>query len=412
MPPRAAGQQAILFIWFTVLIDTIGFGIVLPVLPELIMELTGVEVSEAATYGGFLATTFAVAQFVFGPVIGNLSDRFGRRPVLLAALLAFGLDYILMGVAPNLTWLFIGRLIAGITGAAVTPANAFVADVSPPDKRAQNFGLMGAAFGLGFILGPAVGGLLGHFGTRAPFFAAAACALLNVAYGWFVLPESLPPESRRPFSWRRASLLGTWSHLSRYPVVAGLIGVLFLWQLAHQSLPNIWAYFTEYRFGWSEAAVGWSLAYAGLTMMAVQAGLTRVLVPRFGERRATFWGLVIGALGFLGYAWSTHGWMMYLWITIAAPSGVVFPSIRGIMSQQIPADAQGELQGGIASLYSLTSIIGPVMMTQLFSRFTAETAPVQFAGAAFLFAAVLTTASIALFLRTGRSAAQGLGIGD
>ncbi len=402
MPNQIPRPQALAFIWLTVLIDTIGFGIVLPVLPELIMDLTDVGLSRASVYGGWLAMTFAVAQFLFGPIMGNLSDRFGRRPVLLVSLVAFGLDYILMGLAPSMGWLFVGRWLAGMSGAAHAPANAFVADISAPEKRAQNFGLLGAAFGLGFILGPAVGGLLGRWGPRAPFFAAAGSALLNALYGWFVLPESLPRKSRRPFSWRRASLLGTWKHLCSFPMVAGLISVLFLWQLAHQVLPTTWAFYTMLKFHWSEAAVGYSLAYAGVTLMAVQGGLTRAIVPRLGERWATLGGLAFGVLGFMGYAWANPGWTMYVWITIAAPSGLVFPSIRALLSQQIPANAQGELQGGISSLYSLTTIVGPVMMTQLFGYFTASDRAVYFPGAAFAFASLLTLCSIVLFVRTER----------
>ncbi|MBX7165863.1 MAG: TCR/Tet family MFS transporter [Pirellulales bacterium] len=399
MSTVSPGPRAILFIWLTVLIDTIGLGIVLPVLPELISQLEGVPTNEAARYGGYLATTFAIAQFIFGPVMGNLSDRFGRRPVLLAALLAFGLDYLLMGAAPSLAWLFVGKLVAGITGATVTSANTYVADVTPPDKRAQYFGFMGAAFGLGFILGPALGGLLGHWGPRAPFWAAAVTALANVAYGWLVLPESLPRESRRPFSWHRASLWGTWKQLSRYSVVVGLIGVLFLWMLAHQSLPHTWAYYARFRLKWDEAQVGMSLAFAGVTMMAVQGFLTGTIVRVLGEWRACLFGLITGIIGFVGYGLADRGWMVYLFIVVMAPAGVVFPSIRALMSQQIPADSQGELQGGISSLHSLTSIFGPILMTQLFAYFSSAGAFIYLPGAAFLFAGLLSIGSLALLIR-------------
>jgi DHA1 family tetracycline resistance protein-like MFS transporter len=393
---------ALAFIFVTVLIDTIGFGIVMPVTPNLIMELTEVNVSQAAVYGGWLAFAYAVMQFIFGPIIGNLSDRFGRRPVLLLSLLAFGIDYALMGFAPTIEWLFLGRALAGIAGASHTTANAYIADVSPPEKRAQNFGLMGAAFGLGFILGPALGGLIGDYGTRAPFFAAAALALVNLAYGAFVLPESLPRESRRPFHWRRANTLGTILQLRQYPAVGLLATVVFLWVLGHQVLPTTWAFFAQQKFGWSPAEIGFSLAFAGVLMAAVQAGLTRVLVPRLGERGAVLVGLTMGGLGYLAYAFAPVGWMIYPAMLIGMLGGLTFPSLNALMSHGVPKSSQGELQGAVASLYSLTAIIGPVMMTQLFGFFTSPAAPIQFPGAAFVFAAFLTLLGLILFARAGR----------
>ena len=402
--PKQAGPHALVFIFVTVLIDTIGFGIILPVTPQLIMDLTGQGIGEASMAGGWLAFSYAIAQFLFGPVIGNLSDHFGRRPVLLFSLLAFGCDYALMGVAPTLSWLFLGRILAGIAGAAHTTANAYVADISSPEKRAQNFGMIGAAFGVGFILGPALGGLLGSFGPRAPFFAAAALAIVNLAYGYFVLPESLPVEHRRPFSWKRANTIGTLLQMRRYPVVWGMAGAMFIWQLAHQVLPNTWAYYTKLKFGWSEGEIGLSLAFAGLTMVVVQGGLTRVIVPRIGEPMAVFVGLTVGALSFLGYALADSTWLIYACLTFASFTGLAYPSMNALMSRQIPSSAQGELQGGVASLYSLTAIIGPLMMTQLFGYFTTTRAPVYFPGAAFAFAALLTVASIALFARATRAA--------
>ncbi len=403
---QPASKQAIAFILITVLIDTIGFGIVLPVLPDLIMELTGETVSQSSLDGGRLAFAYAVMQFLFGPIMGNLSDRFGRRIVLLLSLFAFGVDYALMGFAPSLTWLFVGRIVAGIAGAAQTTANAYVADVSPPEKRAQNFGLIGAAFGVGFILGPALGGLLAGFGTRAPFFAAAALALTNFAYGLFVLPESLPVERRRPFSWKRANTLGTLIHLNRYPTITGLAAALFLWQLAHQVLPTTWAFYTKLKFDWTAGEIGWSLAFAGVAMALTQGWLTRIVLPRWGERRTVLVGFTVGALAFMGYALANTSWLVYVCIACSSLMGLAYPSMNALMSHQVPASAQGELQGGLASMHSLTAIIGPLLMTELFGYFTSPQAPVYFPGAAFALASLLTLGCIALFVRTIRRAPQ------
>lgn len=400
--PPQTNRFALGFIFVTLLIDTIGFGIVLPVLPDLIMELTDVSVGQASLYAGWLAFSYALMQFIFGPVIGNLSDRFGRRPVLLFSLLAFGVDYTLMGFAPTIFWLFVGRAVAGIAGAAHTTANAYIADVSPPEKRAQNFGLMGAAFGIGFILGPALGGLLGDFGPRAPFFAAAGLAIVNMAYGIFVLPESLAPEARRPFHWQRANTLGTIVQMRRFPVVLALAVALFFWMLGHQVLPTTWAFYTKQKFNWSSTEIGFSLAFAGVLMALIQAGMTRVLIPRLGERRAVLVGLSAGAISYVGYGLATHGWMMYAIMPVGMFAGLTFPSLNALMSQQIPKNAQGELQGAVASTFSLTAIIGPVMMTQLFGYFAGGGAPIYFPGAAFLFATLLVLVSLVLFVRAAR----------
>ena len=402
MTPARAGATAVVFIFITVLIDTIGFGIIIPVTPELIMELTGEELSRAAIYGGWLWFVFAAMQFFCAPVLGNLSDRFGRRPVILLSLFALGLDYLVMGLAPTLAWLFVGRTIAGVAGAAYTPAYAYLADVSPPEKRAQNFGLIGAAFGMGFILGPAIGGLLGGLGSRAPFFAAAGLSLLNLIFGYAVLPESLSLEARRPFSLARANPLGTLLQMGRYPVVLGLAGALFLWQLAHQVLPSTWSFYTMLKFQWSEAQVGGSLAAVGVIMAISQGLLTRVLIPRLSERRSALIGLLFGAVAFLGYAYATQGWMLYGWMLAWFPAALVYPSLNALMSQQVPATSQGELQGGVASLYSLSSIAGPPVMTQLFGHFSASQARFYFPGAAFFFAALLALGSAVLFLRVLR----------
>ncbi|MGH7718545.1 MAG: TCR/Tet family MFS transporter [Gemmatimonadaceae bacterium] len=405
MIARTPGKHAVIFVAITVLLDTVGFGLIIPIMPTLLMELTGEGVSRAAIYGGWLTFAYAVMQFLFAPVLGNLSDRFGRRPVLLFAITALGLDYLLMGFAPTLGWLFVGRTIAGIAGASFTPAYAYVADITPPERRAQNFGLVSAAFGVGFILGPALGGLLGGLGPRAPFFAAAALSLGNVAYGYFVLAESLPPEKRRALHWRRANPLGTLLQMRRQPVVTGLLAALFIWMVGHQVMPATWSFYTKFRFGWSEAMIGASLALAGLVMVLSQTTLLRVVVPRLGERRAALMGIAIAGVGYLGYATATAGWMMLAWLATWFFGAIVMPSTNALMSQRMAADAQGELQGAVASLYSLSSIVGPPLMTQLFGRFSASDAPVHFPGAAFVAAAVLATTSLAIYWSATREPA-------
>lgn len=392
MTGRAPGKHALAFVTITVLLDVIGFALIIPVLPALLVELTGASVSRAAIDGGWLAFVYAAAQFICAPVLGNLSDRFGRRPVLLFAVGALGVDYLIMGFAPTLAWLFVGRTISGVAGASFTPAYAYVADISTPARRAQHFGTISAAFGVGFILGPALGGLLGGLGPRTPFFVAAALSLLNFAYGWLMLPESLPPERRRRFRWTRANPLGMLAQLRRHRVVLGLLAALFLWMLGHQVMPATWAFFTKFRFGWSEATIGASLAAAGVMMAASQAGLLRVVVPRLGERRAALAGIAIATVGYIGYATASAGWMMFAWLGTWLFGALVMPVTNALMSHRVAADAQGELQGAVASLYSLSSIMGPPLLTQLFGRFSAPGASVYLPGAAFLAAAALAAA--------------------
>ncbi|MBI4394084.1 MAG: TCR/Tet family MFS transporter [Euryarchaeota archaeon] len=386
------------FVVLTVLIDAIGFGIIIPVTPGLILELTGEGLSQAAIYGGWLFFSFAAVQFVCAPVLGNLSDRFGRRPVLLVSLLAFGIDYLIMGVAPSLLWLFLGRILAGIPGAAYTTAYAYIADSSPPKKRTQNFGMVGAAFGIGFILGPALGGLLGQFGTRAPFFAAAALAFANCAFGFLVLRESLPKDRRRLFSWKRANPLGALIQLRRFPQVFGLAAALFLWALAGQVYPATWAFYTMQRFEWSVTLVGYSLAFVGVIMAVSQATLPKALMPRLGERRTVLIGLIAGSIGFMGFAFATAGWMMFAWLSTWFLAGLVMPGMNAMMSKEIPPTSQGELQGANASLFSLAAIVGPLVMAELFGTFSRSDAPFHFPGAAFFVASVLTLAAVMVFL--------------
>jgi MFS transporter, DHA1 family, tetracycline resistance protein len=403
MSKTRSGSGAFVFVFIAVLVDSIGFGIILPVLPSLIMTLAHVNVAQAAEFGGWLAFVYALMQFFCAPVLGNLSDRFGRRPVLLFALLALGIDYLIMGSAPIISWLFVGRMVAGMAGASFTPAYAYIADITPPEKRAQSFGLMGAAFGIGFILGPAIGGMLGSFGPRAPFFTAGAIALANTAFGFFALPESLPMESRRPFEWRRANPLGTLIQIRSHPVVLWLIGAVFLWQLGHQVLPSIWAFYTISKFQWTSAQIGYSLAFVGLVMAFAQGVLTRALIPRLGgERPAAAVGMAFAVFAYVGYAFATQGWMMYVVSATSMFFAMTYPSLNALMSQQIPHNAQGELQGAVASVYSLSAILGPPLMTQVFGLFSRTAARIYFPGAPFLAAALLTLASAALFARAMR----------
>lgn len=392
-------------IFATVLIDIMGLGIILPVMPELIRELTGETLGEAARDGGWLWFAYASMQFLCAPILGGLSDRFGRRPVLLGSLLAFGLDYLIMGLAPSLTWLFVGRLVAGAAGSAYATGYAYMADITPPEKRGQSFGLIGAAFGIGFVVGPAIGGLLGELGTRAPFFAAGGLALLNFTFGYFVLPESLPVERRRTFSLRRANPLGTLLQLRKFQAVLGLALATFFWQLGHQALPATWSYYTMLKFGWSPAAVGGSLAFVGVLMAISQGGLTRVFIPRIGERRTALLALGAGVAAFLGYAVAPSTAAIYGFMLLWLLAAMAYPSLNALMSQRVPPDAQGELQGGVSSLFGLSAVIGPPVMAQLFGYFSEGAGPWVFPGASFLFAGVLTALSLALFLRAVRGPA-------
>ena len=391
--------NALMFIFITILIDVIGIGIIIPVLPKLITELTGGDMSEAARYGGWLMFAYAIMQFLFAPIIGGLSDRYGRRPVLLLSLFGLGIDYLFLAFAPTIGWLFIGRLLAGISGASFTTASAYIADVSPPEKRAQNFGLIGAAFGLGFIIGPVLGGLLGQFGSRAPFFASAALALLNWLYGYFILPESLSPENRRPFDWKRANPVGSLLQLRRYPVIIGLIGSMLCLYIAGHSSQSTWSYYTMEKFGWNEKWVGYSLGFVGLTIGLVQGLLTRVIIPKLGAVRSVFVGLSLSAFGFVCFALATQGWMMFALMIPFALGGIAGPSLQGIISGQVPANEQGELQGALTGLISATSIVGPLLMTNLFSWFTTKEAPVYFPGAPFMMGAILTVLGMVLAIR-------------
>jgi len=394
----ASPRLALSFIFITVLLDSIGFGIILPVMPQLIMEVTGEELSRAAVIGGWLVFLYAAMNFFMSPVMGNLSDRFGRRPVLLLTLLAYGLDYILMGWAPTLMWLVVGRLISGATSSTYAIANAYIADIFPPEERAKNFALMGAAFGGGFILGPVLGGFLGELGPRVPFYATAALAITNAAFGFFVLPETLAKENRRPFEWRRANPLGALRHLKSYPVVFGLVGAYFVFLVAHQALPSVWSYFTIANFGWSQREIGFSLGFAGVLMMISQAFLIRWSIDLFGQVRTAYIGLTCAAASFLGYAFATETWMVYLFLFVGAGQGFLGPAVQAIMSSRVPSNAQGELQGGLGSIVSLAAIVSPPVMTGVFGYFTQADAPIYYPGASYLLAGLLVLVSFVLFL--------------
>lgn len=387
-------KAAMKFIFITLLIDVMGWGIIIPVMPELIAQLKGVSINEASPYGAWLLSVYAITQFIFAPVIGNLSDRYGRRPVLLGSLLGFGIDYLFLALAPTYGWLFIGRIIAGVTGASFTTASAYIADISTAETRAKNFGMIGAAFGIGFVIGPAIGGLLAGLGIRAPFYAAAILCLLNALYGYFILPESLSKENRRPFNWKRANPLGSLSLLRRYPAIGGLAFVFFLIYLAAQSVQGNWNFFTMYRFKWTEEMVGISLAIVGLLVGVVQGGLTRVVNPRLGNEKSIYLGLCLYALGLTLFAFASSSWMMYVFLIPYCLGGIATPSLQAILAGHVPSSEQGELQGSLTSLMSLTTIIGPPMMNNLFYHFTKPNAPVHFPGISFLLAAVFMLLSV------------------
>lgn len=393
-------SAALGFIFVTLLIDVIGLGIIIPVLPDLIREMIHGSISDASRWGGWLLFAFAIMQFLFSPILGNLSDRYGRRPILLFSLFGFGVDYLLMAFAPTIGWLFVGRLIAGMTGASFTTASAYIADISPPEKRAQNFGMIGAAFGLGFIIGPVMGGLLAKFGPRIPFFAAAGLALLNCIYGYFILPESLSKENRRKFEWKRANPVGTLIQLKKYPVISGLVLSLILIYVASHAVQSNWTFFTKLRFDWTNEQVGYSLGFVGILIAVVQGGLIRIINPKLGEKRSVYIGFTLYALGFLLFAFANQGWMMYAFLIPYCLGGISGPALQSIISSQVPPNEQGELQGGLTSLMSATSIIGPVLMTNLFSYFTGKNAPFHFPGVAFFAGALLTLLSLLFAYRS------------
>src|SRR5260221_5212836 len=332
------GQAALGFIFVTLLIDVMGFGIIIPVLPKLIEHLIHGNISEAAAYAGLLTLAYSSMQFLFSPLIGNLSDKFGRRPVLLSSLFGFGVDYLFLAFAPSIGWLFVGRLIAGITGASFTTASAYIADVSEPEKRAANFGMVGVAFGVGFIIGPVIGGILGKYNVQYPFLAAAGLAFLNVIYGYFILPESLSKENRRPLDWKRCSPWGSLLQLSKYKAVFGLAVSLFLVYFAAQAVQSVWTFYTIKKFNWSEAMIGYSLGVVGLLVAVVQGGLIRIILPKLGQKRSIWIGLLLYSIGLLLFAFATEGWMMFAFLIPYCLGGIAGPALQGYMSNSVPAN--------------------------------------------------------------------------
>jgi DHA1 family tetracycline resistance protein-like MFS transporter len=397
-------SAAIGFIFVTLLIDVIGFGIIIPVMPRLIEELAHVNVSQASKIGGWLLFAFAITQFCFAPLVGNLSDKYGRRPVLLASLFGFAIDYMFLAFAPTIGWLFVGRVIAGFVGASFTTASAYIADISAPEDRAKNFGMIGAAFGLGFIIGPAIGGLLGGFGARVPFIVAAVLCLLNFLYGYFILPESLKPENRRKLEWARVIPGVSLYKLRKYPALTGMVVSMFLVYLGSHAVQSNWSFFTIERFHWSTTTIGFSLAVVGLLVGSVQAGLTRIVNPRLGNEKSIFIGLSLYAIGMLLFAFANQSWMMFAFLVPYCLGGICGPALQSIMAGYVPANEQGELQGSLTGLMSATTIIGPPLMTNVFAYFTGKSAPVYFPGVSFLLGAafMIGSALIAYFALRGK----------
>lgn len=386
-------NAAVGFIFITLLIDVIGFGIIIPVMPKLISELKGVDISTASKYGSLLMFAYAFVQFLCAPILGNLSDKYGRRPVLLFSLFGFGIDYLFLALAPTYGWLFAGRIIAGITGASFTTGAAYISDISTSENRAKNFGMIGAAFGLGFIIGPVMGGLLGNLGPRIPFYAAAILALINWAYGYFVLPESLSKENRRAFNWKRANPVGSLLHLKKYPAITGLAFSILLIYIAAHSVMSTWSYFGMYRFNWDEKMVGLSLGAVGIMVAVVQGGLIRYINPKLGNEKSIFAGLGLYALGLLLFGIATQSWVMFVILIPYCLGGITMPAIQAIMAGHVPPNQQGELQGAVTSLMSAAAIIGPLLMNNLFYYFTHKDAPFHLPGAPFLLGAVLMMVS-------------------
>lgn len=402
MTIAANSKYAVLFVFITVLLDMVGFGLIIPVQPALIESVAHVDVGEAGLIGSFMFFAFSFAQFLSGPTLGNLSDAFGRRPLLLLAVFGLGVDYLIVALAPSVGWLYAGRLLSGVCGASYVIANAFIADVTPPEGRAKAFGMMGAAFGLGFVIGPAIGGLLGTFGPRVPFFVASAISLLNFVFGYFILPETLPPEKRRPFDWARANPLGTLKVFRQYRQVLPLCAVLGLYFFATSVYPAIWPFWSTAKFGWSSAMIGVTLAAFGIIMAITQGVLTGPLVKRFGEWPMAIAGMISSPLGCLVFFAATGLPGVIVGLFIHAPEGFVHPMLTAIMSKEVPEDAQGELQGGLSSIMNISMMLGTVFYGTAFQYFVEPNPVLQSASAGFLIAAVLMTCSLLLALTVAK----------
>ena len=386
-------KPAVGFIFITLLLDVMGWGIIIPVMPKLIASLKHIPVADASPYGAWLISAYAITQFVCAPIVGNLSDKFGRRPVILISLFGFAVDYMFLAFAPTYSWLFVGRVIAGVTGASITTASAYIADVSTPETRAKNFGLIGAAFGLGFIIGPTIGGLLGEISTRAPFYGASILCMLNFLYGYFVLPESLPKDKRRKFEWKRANPLGAMRVLIKHPEIGGLALSFFLIYMAVQSVQSNWNYFTMAQFDWKPRMVGISLGVIGVLVAIVQGGLIRIINPRLGNNRSVYTGLLLYSIGLFLFSFATQGWMIFVFLIPYCLGGIAGPAIQAILAGHVPANEQGEMQGAMTSMMSLTSIIGPPIMNYLFFYCTRPNAVIHFPGAPFFLGGIFMLAS-------------------
>lgn len=399
MPSR---KPALIFIFITLFLDVLGVGLIIPILPKLVDQLAAGGITNASYLHGTLVGLYSLMQFLFAPIIGSLSDRFGRRKVILLSLFGSGLDYFLMGWAPTIAWLFLGRILSGITGANYSAAAAYIADISPPEKRAASFGIIGAAFGLGFICGPALGGFLGEYGLRVPFYAAGILTLINWAYGFLILPESLKPENRRTFQWSRANPASALLNLRKHRLVLGLSVSYFISSIAHQVYPAIWVLYTAYRYQWDTKQTGLSLALVGLMAAIVQGGLTRIIIPKIGERNAAVGGLTVMAIAMIGYGLAPEGWMVYLIIIFGSLSGISVPAIQGMVSITVEEDEQGEAQGSLTSLQSIAGFIGPITATAIFGFFISERAPAIVPGASFFFSSALSVMAAFLAARSFR----------
>jgi len=411
-PAVVRHRAALTFIFVTVMLDMLAFGIIIPVLPHLIVQLIGGSIAKAAVWAGAFGALFMLMQFVFSPLQGTLSDRFGRRTVILISSFGLGADFIVMALAPVLWLLFVGRAVSGVCAASFSTANAYIADITPQEKRAAAFGTLGAAFGIGFIVGPALGGFLGHLSIRLPFWVAAALSLINFGYGWFVLPESLPVERRSArFDWRHANPFGALVLLRRYPQVFALAAMFFLINLAQFSLNSTYVLYTDYRYGWGPQIVGYTLGLVGLCSGLVQAVLVRRLMPRLGERRMILAGLTLCIVGYVLFGFASVAWLFVLGIPFLALGGMVGPPAQAMMSHQVDPHEQGRLQGALTSLASLAGIFGPALFANLFALFISDHAPAHLPGVAFVLAAVLLLAAAMIALRaTPRRQAPGLAL--
>jgi DHA1 family tetracycline resistance protein-like MFS transporter len=394
--PSGNGRAAFTFILVMVALDFLAFGIIVPVLPDLIRQFEGGDFARASAITGYFGFAWNAMQFFFSPILGAWSDRFGRRPVILISCLGLGIDYIFMALAPSLAWLFVGRIISGITASNVSTAFAYITDVTPPDKRAKPFGLVSAAFGLGFVIGPAVGGYLGNINLRFPFWAAAFLSLANTLYGFFILPESLPPERRAKSAWHMANPLGSLNLFRSHAQLAGLAVVTTLYYLAHQSLQTVYVLFTEYRYAWNQRDVGFSLAVVGVSAAIVSGILVGPIVKHFGERRSLVSGLLFGTLGFLSFGLATRGWILLAVIPFIALWGISAPAMQSLMSRHVDHSSQGKLQGGINSLRAITGMAGPLLFTQVFAMAISARARIHLPGAPYFLAALLLLSSMLL----------------